>query len=205
MAAPTRPGGGRGRWDGEDEVRLDAAGIPGEAGPAGRAGGSGRRTSEDDVRRHDREITDRQAIDEILRAAQVCRIALCDGDRPYIVPMNFGLDGNRLYFHCASEGRKLDVIRRNPQAGFEVDIDHHLVRGESACHWGCGYRSVVGFGRIRRVDDPSEKLHGLQTVMRHYGGEGCRFSEDAVERVTVLCLEILEVTGKACRVTQTPE
>jgi nitroimidazol reductase NimA-like FMN-containing flavoprotein (pyridoxamine 5'-phosphate oxidase superfamily) len=55
----------------------------------------------------------------------------------------------------------------------------------------------VGFGRLRRVDDPAEKAHGLEVLMRHYGGEGPSLSEVAARRVTVLCLEISEVTGKA--------
>ena len=74
------------------------------------------------MRRSDREIRDRSSIDGILHAASVCHLALCDGDRPYVVPMSYGYDGDRLYFHCASEGRKLDVVRRNPNACFAVEV-----------------------------------------------------------------------------------
>lgn len=43
------------------------------------------------MRRRDREITDKQEILEVMRKCDVCRIALHDGDYPYIVPLNFGL------------------------------------------------------------------------------------------------------------------
>ena len=44
------------------------------------------------MRRKDREIKDFNEIIEIIRKCDVCRIALHDGDFPYIVPLNFGLD-----------------------------------------------------------------------------------------------------------------
>jgi nitroimidazol reductase NimA-like FMN-containing flavoprotein (pyridoxamine 5'-phosphate oxidase superfamily) len=157
------------------------------------------------VRRSDREIRDDATIAEILQAAQVCRIAFCDGDRPYVVPMNFGIDGRRLYFHCAGEGRKLELLKRNPHVCFEVDVDHALVRGDYACGWGWRYRSVVGYGRLRRVEDPQEKRRGLDALMRHYGGTGALWTDAAVERVTVLCLEIAEATGKACPISESLE
>lgn len=62
------------------------------------------------MRRKDREITDVQEILNIIRKCDVCRIAMNDGDFPYIVPLNFGLDvqGEQvyLYFHGALEGKK---------------------------------------------------------------------------------------------------
>ena len=71
------------------------------------------------MRRQEREISDRAAIDAIIRACQVCRLGMVDGDLPYIVPMSFGYDGRALYFHCATQGRKLDVLRRRPRVCFE--------------------------------------------------------------------------------------
>jgi uncharacterized protein len=68
------------------------------------------------VRRKDREITDSLQIIDILQKADVCRIAMCHNNVPYVVTMNFGLgrDGfSPLYFHCASEGKKIDILRKN--------------------------------------------------------------------------------------------
>ena len=75
------------------------------------------------MRRKDREITDFDEIVAIMRKCDVCRLALNDGDFPYIVPLNFGLEvrGDRvfLYFHAAKEGKKLDLIARDNRATFE--------------------------------------------------------------------------------------
>ncbi len=77
------------------------------------------------MRRNEHELTDQERIDTLIGSCQVCRLGFVDGDRPYIVPLNFGyaLDGGRriFYFHGAREGRKMDLARRNGTAGFELD------------------------------------------------------------------------------------
>mgnify|MGYP000681818771 CR=1 FL=1 len=66
------------------------------------------------------EIKDFDEIIEVINKCDVCRLAINDGDYPYIVPMNFGLnieDGKVvLYFHCASEGKKLELLKKNKQS-----------------------------------------------------------------------------------------
>ena len=80
------------------------------------------------MRRNEREIKDREEMEAIIQRAQVCRIGLSEKDVPYIVPMDFGYKGNCLYFHCASEGKKLDMIRQNSKVCFEIGIDHQMVK-----------------------------------------------------------------------------
>jgi nitroimidazol reductase NimA-like FMN-containing flavoprotein (pyridoxamine 5'-phosphate oxidase superfamily) len=63
------------------------------------------------MRRQDKEITDPKKIEAVLKKAQVIHIAMLDGDRPYIVPLNFGYAENAIYFHCAREGKKIDLIK----------------------------------------------------------------------------------------------
>ncbi|MDD5220219.1 MAG: pyridoxamine 5'-phosphate oxidase family protein [Candidatus Bipolaricaulis sp.] len=148
------------------------------------------------MRRSDREIKDRATIDRVLHAATVCRLALCDGERPYIIPMSYGYDGNCLYFHCASQGRKLDLIRRNPNGGFEVDVGVEIVRGAAACSWGLRYQSVVGSGRVTVVADLEEKRRGLAALMAHYGGTDDGVPDEAIRSLCILRLDVAEVSGK---------
>lgn len=58
------------------------------------------------MRRSDKEIKDKNIIQWILKEAQVCRIALCNDNKPYIIPMNFGFKDNYIYLHSAAEGKK---------------------------------------------------------------------------------------------------
>jgi nitroimidazol reductase NimA-like FMN-containing flavoprotein (pyridoxamine 5'-phosphate oxidase superfamily) len=152
------------------------------------------------MRRDDREITDLPAIEKIISDSDVCRIAMADGNTPYIVTMNFGYTGGEkpcLHFHCAPEGRKLEMIRKNNYVCFEMDCDHNIFTGEKGCDWGMNYNSVVGYGNIFIVQDQIEKKAGLTHIMNHYGGSGdYSFDEKVLDRTMVLRLEICEMTGK---------
>jgi nitroimidazol reductase NimA-like FMN-containing flavoprotein (pyridoxamine 5'-phosphate oxidase superfamily) len=148
------------------------------------------------MRRKDREITDQEEIEAILRDAQVCRIALADSDGPYIVPMSFGYEDGAIYLHSAHEGQKITMIRNNPRCCFEVDICDGIVKGKNACSWGMRYRSVVGFGRATILTDPGEKNHGLNCIMHQYQGGTHVFSDDDVRSVAVIRIAIESMTGK---------
>ena len=153
-----------------------------------------------EMRRKEREIADSDSILKIIRECQCCRIALADGRCPYIVPVNFGYDsiGNVLYFHGAAEGRKMDLIRKNGCAGFEMDTAHELVRADAACGFSFRYRSIVGEGRIAVVEDPEEKRHGLDCIMKHMSGTGTWEYPDAMlRRTAVIRLDVEKLCAKA--------
>jgi len=71
--------------------------------------------------RRDQEITDRIEMDRIIHTAMVCRLGLSDDGQPYVVPLNFGYDGSVVYMHSARQGRKLEIISRNPRVCLEFD------------------------------------------------------------------------------------
>lgn len=152
------------------------------------------------MRRKDREITDTNEIDAILMKTDVCRVAFSDGNTPYIVAMNFGYVPGyppTLYFHCAQEGRKLDLMKKNSLVCFQADTDHELVRAEKPCDWGMKYRSVTGYGRLTRIADGNEIRKALAIIMDHYGEKRpVSFDPEIVEKTAVLKLEVTEISGK---------
>lgn len=153
------------------------------------------------MRRKDREIVDRDVIEEIIKSADVCRIAINDEKYPYIIPLNFGYQWNeslRFYFHCAREGKKLDLIRVNNHVGIEIDISHELTKGDLPCDWGMKYKCIIGNGTIYEIHDNSEKVDALNLLMKHYGYEGKpSYPVIMLRAVRVLCLEVNEITAKA--------
>jgi nitroimidazol reductase NimA-like FMN-containing flavoprotein (pyridoxamine 5'-phosphate oxidase superfamily) len=148
------------------------------------------------VRRSEKEITDRNAIDAVIRQCQVCRLGLADGDAPYIVPLSFGYDGHCLYFHCAAQGRKLDILRRNPRVCFEFDIVEGLIEAEAPCGWGMRYRSVIGMGTVHFVEDPEAKHRALSRIMAQYASGRFDFPEKVVDATVVFKVAVESVTGK---------
>lgn len=153
------------------------------------------------MRRHDREITDRAELLQIMKKAQVCRLALNDEDGfPYILPLNFGVeerDGKViLHFHSALEGRKLELMARDNRASFEMDTKHCLQYFPDKGYCTYAYESVIGKGRLHLV--PEEKKHAsLSCLMDHYHpGQNAYFNPAAIPRTAVYCLEVESMTGK---------
>ena len=154
------------------------------------------------MRRNERNISEIKEIEDIILKSDVCRIALANENIPYIITLNFGYMGSpvrRLYFHCANEGRKLEMISRNSYVCFELDIDHQIFTGVKGCDWGMKYSSVIGYGNILILTEPDLKKEGLDCIMRHYGGDReYQYDSKVLERTTILRLDITEMTGKKC-------
>lgn len=149
------------------------------------------------MRRTDKQIHDVAAMEGILRRATICRLAISADDRPYVVPLCFGYQDNTLYFHCAPEGMKLDILRKNDRVCFEADVDHEFVRANDACGWSLKYRSVIGFGRAVIVEGAAAKRAALDVIMGHYANGPFQYSADAVVKTTVVRIEIESMTGKS--------
>ena len=148
------------------------------------------------MRRKDKEIADPEQIEEVIRQATVCFLALCDGIQPYVVPLSFGHARGRLYFHAAAEGRKIDLIRRHPRVGFALEAGHAVIRSERPCDWSLRYRSVIGEGHAVILDDPVEKRFALERILTHYGGMAHGIDDGSLGGTCVIRVDIAQMTGK---------
>jgi nitroimidazol reductase NimA-like FMN-containing flavoprotein (pyridoxamine 5'-phosphate oxidase superfamily) len=148
------------------------------------------------MRRKDQEITDIGAIEDIIRKGQVCRLALSENGRPYIVPLCFGYKDNNLYFHTAREGKKLDILRKNNNVCFEIDIDRGFVKGKKACNCTMKYRSVIGFGKAEIIEDIEPKRRALHIIMQNYYEGFFKYPEESINNVVIIKVEIESMTGK---------
>lgn len=152
------------------------------------------------MRRRDREIEDRAELEAIISAASVCRLAMSEDNRPYIVPLCFGYKDGNLYIHSAKEGKKLDVLRMNDSVCFEMDIDHELVRADLPCESEMKYRSVIGFGQASFVDEVEEKRMALDIITCHYSEENAQrtysYPEQKLANTVIIKVKIESLTGK---------
>lgn len=151
------------------------------------------------MRRKDREITDFHDIMNIMNKCDTCRLALFDQEYPYIVPLNFGVnieDGQLyLYFHSANQGTKLDLIRQNNKATFEMDCEHNIILYDERMSCTMGYASVIGHGEIEFVDE-DDKYEALKILMKHYHHEDFQFNTNMMKATTVFRLKVLDMIGK---------
>jgi nitroimidazol reductase NimA-like FMN-containing flavoprotein (pyridoxamine 5'-phosphate oxidase superfamily) len=154
------------------------------------------------MRRRDREITDIHDKLAIIEQCTFCRLGLSDENYPYIVPLNYGYTYENekltLFFHGAAEGRKIEIIKKNNNACFEVDCGTELVEGNNPCEYGYKFKSIIGFGKIIFLETNDEKSHGLKQLMKHQTGKETthNFCEDELIHVCVFKMIVEEITGK---------
>lgn len=151
------------------------------------------------MRKKEKQITDQAALEAILQRAQVLRLAMCDEGRPYLLPLNFGYSQGRVYIHCAREGRKLDILRRNPRVCFEASVDLSLRlpnNRQDACGYSMNYRCVIGEGDAVILQAPEDVRKGLDVIMRHYGEGPFQYKENGLAHAAVIRIDVDSLSGK---------
>lgn len=150
------------------------------------------------MRKSDREIRDYKEILRLLDECQTIRLALHDEPYPYVVPLSYGWeerDGKLfVYFHCAKEGKKLDLIAKNGNVCFEADC----LAGYKSTGRGvtADYRSLIAFGKAERVYG-EELVRGLELLLSHCRIEGYSARECAAMDITaVVRITVDGITGK---------
>lgn len=146
------------------------------------------------MRRKDRACSLPEFFDEVFAAANEIFIAFHDDKYPYCLPFNFARIENKIYIHCAKEGKKLDLIRKNPHISFCIVCDVKIDTKKATTY----YKSVCGLGIAAIVEDENEKRIALDAIALHYNAEKCnRPAKDAdVNRTGIFCIEIKQLTGK---------
>ena len=115
------------------------------------------------MRRKDRE----RGLDFSLPLIDRCShgvIALTTGeDTPYCIPISLVRVGSALYFHCAREGRKVDLLRRCPRVciTFVGEDDPAL---EANGNYTTYFQSAVVTGTAAEVTEETEKVEALRAL-----------------------------------------
>ena len=152
------------------------------------------------ITRREREVTDMQEIIGILDRAKIVHVGMIDNGKPYVVPMNYGYtmeDGKlTLYLHGATQGRKIDALRANPNVFVEIDTDIIPFEGEAACQHGVSYASVMGEGVAELIEDAQGKMESLSVLMKTQTGKEFAFTDKMVFGVTVIKVAVSQYTAK---------
>ena len=153
------------------------------------------------MRRKEREVFDKNEIEKIIHECKCCRVGFNDDGQIYIVPMNFGYsninDEMTFYFHCAKQGRKIDIVFKNNEVGFELDTNHQIKVANIASECTAYYQSIIGNGKISVIDDINEKIIGLNHIMVQSTKKNeWEYSEKMLNSVCVLKLNVSKITCK---------
>lgn len=143
-------------------------------------------------------IEDRAEIEEIMKACKTCFLAMSLDNMPYVLPMNFALDGDTIILHSAPEGRMWDTIKKNPKVCINWTLGEDLAYQDESV--GCSYRvkskSVLVEGSVEFIDDFDEKYRCLGVLMGQYSKREFKFGTPAVKNVGIFKVSIDKITAK---------
>lgn len=108
---------------------------------------------------------DWKAACEVLDRAELLHLALADEHGPYCVPLNFVRVGRTLYLHSGLRGRKMDAFRAGAEVCFSAQVEVERKRAKAACKLGYRFRSVVGFGAARVVEEEKERWAAMDALV----------------------------------------
>lgn len=143
-------------------------------------------------------IEDRKEIEEVIRACKTCYLAMSDENQPYVLPMNFALDGDYIILHSAQSGRMWETLKRNPKVCINWTLGEELAWQNVQV--GCSYRvkskSVNVEGMVEIVDDYDEKYRLLKVLMGQYSDREFKFSKPSVVNVGIIRVKIDKISAK---------
>jgi nitroimidazol reductase NimA-like FMN-containing flavoprotein (pyridoxamine 5'-phosphate oxidase superfamily) len=143
-------------------------------------------------------IQNREEIDAVIRSCKTCWLAMSENNIPYVLPMNFALEGDSVILHSAQSGRMWETLKNNRQVCINWNVGEELAWQDVKV--GCSYRvkskSVLVEGKVEFIDDFDEKTRCLLLLMRQYSDREFKFSRPAVENVGILKVKIEKISGK---------
>lgn len=151
------------------------------------------------LRRSEKAITDPQQLLDVIMGQQIMTLAMALDNEPYLVTLNYGYNVGEgcFYFHCASEGRKMDYLRSNPVVWGQVVEDRGYLTGECS-H---AFRSVQFRGRVSFLEDGTQKRAALVMMIDRLEPDPepvkrKQVTDASIARVTVGKVEVEFMTGK---------
>jgi nitroimidazol reductase NimA-like FMN-containing flavoprotein (pyridoxamine 5'-phosphate oxidase superfamily) len=148
------------------------------------------------------QITDREKINEIISACDICFVGM-NGENgvPYVIPMNFGFDGVEIILHSAPEGKHIELLKKDNRVSLTFCSERKLrfQHADVACSYGMESASVICIGAVSFVadDDLPEKERAMNLFMKNYSDRAFKYSEPALRNVKVWKVSIETVTAKA--------
>lgn len=147
------------------------------------------------MRRHRQALSQEECQSILARNSHGVLAINGDDGYPYAVPLSYAVVDDKIYFHSAVEGHKIDALRACDKVCFTV-VDADEVVAEQFTTY---YRSVIVFGRARILTDPADLRSALEALADKYSPHAHgreKEIEGALSRVAVIELTPDAITGK---------
>ena len=144
-------------------------------------------------------VEEREIIDKIIRKNTICYVGLIDQEGlPYVIPMNFGYQGDTIYLHSGPESGSVEALKKNPAVCITFSHGHELIyqHQEVACSYRMKSSSVICRGKVDFECDYQKKVEALNIIMAQYSDREFTYSEPAVNNVLIWKIEIDSMSSK---------
>jgi nitroimidazol reductase NimA-like FMN-containing flavoprotein (pyridoxamine 5'-phosphate oxidase superfamily) len=145
------------------------------------------------MRRSDKEMSEEMTLDLLLRGEDGVLGTIGDNGYPYTVVVNYVYLNNKIYFHCAKTGHKIDNIKNNNKVSFTVYDNVEVVGDELTTK----YQSLIVFGRAKVIEATKEVLLALINKYAEIDeNKALKMIEKEISITSIVEIEIDHVTGK---------
>ena len=153
------------------------------------------------IRRQNRILEDENRIIELLESSEYgfLSVGVTEKGYNYGIPLSYAYDkeSNILYFHCATEGQKLDLMKQNNKVSFCIVGITKPIADEFSTY----YESVISFGKVALDLNDDEKRKALRLLVKKYSvgyeQSGEIYMEKSWNRTNVFKIQIEHITAKA--------
>jgi len=154
-----------------------------------------------EMRRKNQLLSKEETIAILQNGTSGILAVLGDDDYPYTIPINYFYDNNKIYFHGAKSGHKIDAIKKHNKVSFCV-IAHEEIVSEKLTTY---FKSAVAFGTVRIVEDDAEKRSAIEKLTAKFASDQSeqKRSEEITRHLSVL--GIIEMTIEHMTVKQSLE
>ena len=150
------------------------------------------------MRRSDRQLPQDEAV-RIINQSESGILSLSMDNMPYGVPLNPVICGNIIYFHCAKEGLKIDIINNNPYGHFVFVSKCEVIKEKATTL----YESVMVHGKLRYVDAIEEKNIAYKALIDRYMDSNITAGNEAIKKydkaTAIIAMNIEGISAKANR------
>lgn len=155
-----------------------------------------------EVRRKDRILDDSGAL-ELLETGEYGFLSMVGTNGfGYGIPISYVRDGEKIYFHCAPEGYKLECLRENPKVSFCVVSKTRVMPSQ----FTTAYESALAFGTMHQDLPEEERRHALRLLVKKYSAGfeeiGEKYISKSFHRTNILRLDIEHISGKCKRIKE---
>ncbi|WP_147822145.1 pyridoxamine 5'-phosphate oxidase family protein [Salidesulfovibrio onnuriiensis] len=139
--------------------------------------------------------SEKATINEILDKSPVLWLAVNDANGPYSVPVNFAHEGDVIYVHSSTKGRKFEALETGAPLSFSCAVDLEPKHGDKACAFGYRFKSALGFGAPRRLSGDDAR-HALEVITRKFAGRNLPLEDKVVAVTAAYAIDITSITAR---------